>query len=227
MNTSDTTDFSLDFGEIAEEAWEQAGREMRSGYDLRTARRSLNLLMVEWQNRGINLWTVEEGSAPLLTGAGQYVLPPDTIDVIEAVVRTGSGESQSDLNLARINVSSWSAISNKLIQGRPLQMWVDRQRVAPVVNVWPVPDRSDFYTLVYWRLRRIQDAGNASNTPDVNYRFLPALTAGLAYKISMKDNELRANSQLLKQEYEDQFSLAAAEDRDKSSWYIRPSLRGY
>lgn len=227
MATSGTTAFTLDFTEIAEEAWEQAGREMRSGYDLRTARRSLNLLMVEWQNRGINLWTVDEGSIPLLMGDGQYQLPADTIDIIDSVVRTGSGSSQSDLNLARINVSSWSAISNKLIQGRPIQMWIDRQRDAPVVNVWPVPDRSDFYTMVYWRLRRIEDVGNGTNNPDVNYRFLPALTAGLAYKISMKDNELRANSQFLKQEYEDQFSLAAAEDRDKSSWYIRPGLRGY
>ena len=157
MTTSGTTAFDMDFTEIAEEAWERAGREMRSGYDLRTARRSMNLMTIEWQNRGINLWTIEEGTVTLTKSTSQYTLPADTIDLIEQVIRTNSGNTstQSDLTLNRIGVSTFASIPNKLTEGRPIQMWIDRQRDAPVLNLWPVPDKNDTYIIAYWRLRRI------------------------------------------------------------------------
>ena len=218
MATSGTTAFNMDFAEIAEEAWERAGREMRSGYDLRTARRSMNLLTLEWQNRGINLWTIDSDTVSLVTGTSQYTLPADTIDLLEQVIRTDSGDTtkQSDLNISRISVSDYSSIPNKLTRGRPIQVWIERLITAPRINVWPVPDSND-YTFVYWRMRRIEDAGNGVETADMNYRFLPSLVAGLAYGIAMKEPELAPRLQMLKTEYEAQFQLAAQEDRDKTS----------
>lgn len=171
MTTSGTTDFTLDFTEIAEEAFERAGREMRSGYDLRTARRSMNLMMIEWQNRGINLFTVEQGTIPLIAGTATYNLPADTIDLLEHVVRTGSGSNQQDLSISRISVSTYATIPSKTATGRPIQVWIERLRDNPKVTLWPVPDTAQPYTLVYWRLRRIQDAGSGVQTPDVNFRF--------------------------------------------------------
>ena len=224
MTTSGTTAFDMDFTEIAEEAWARAGREMRSGYDLRTARRSMNLMTIEWQNRGINLWTVAEGSVSLTTGTGQYNLPADTIDLLEQVIRTNAGNvnNQSDLTMTRISVSTFATIPNKLTRGRPIQVWIDRQRDQPQINVWPVPDSND-YTFVYWRLRRIQDAGNGVETADMNFRFLPCLVAGLAYHIAMKEPELAPRIELLKQEYEAQFILAAGEDREKTPFRFVPT----
>ena len=218
MATSGTTAFNMDFAEIAEEAWERAGREMRSGFDLRTARRSMNLLTLEWQNRGINLWTIDSDTVSLVTGTSQYTLPADTIDLLEQVIRTDSGDTtkQSDLNMSRISVSDYSSIPNKLTRGRPIQVWIERLITAPRINVWPVPDSND-YTFVYWRMRRIEDAGNGVETADMNYRFLPSLVAGLAYGIAMKEPELAPRLQMLKTEYESQFQLAAQEDRDKTS----------
>ena len=218
MATSGTTAFNMDFTEIAEEAWERAGREMRSGYDLRTARRSMNLLTIEWQNRGINLWTVDSGTVSLTTGTSQYTLPADTIDLLEQVIRTDSGNTtkQSDLNISRISVSTYASIPNKLTRGRPIQLWIERLVDAPRINIWPVPDSND-YTLVYYSLRRIQDAGNGAETADMNFRFLPCLVAGLAHGIAMKDPELAPRIQMLKAEYEAQFELAAGEDREKTS----------
>ena len=218
MATSGTATFNMDFAEIAEEAWERAGREMRSGYDLRTARRSMNLLTLEWQNRGINLWTIDSDTVSLVTGTSQYTLPADTIDLLEQVIRTDSGDTtkQSDLNMSRISVSDYSSIPNKLTRGRPIQVWIERLITAPRINVWPVPDSND-YTFVYWRMRRIEDAGNGVETADMNYRFLPSLVAGLAYGIAMKEPELAPRLQMLKTEYESQFQLAAQEDRDKTS----------
>lgn len=224
MTTSGTTAFDMDFTEIAEEAWARAGREMRSGYDLRTARRSMNLMTIEWQNRGINLWTVDEGSVSLTTGTGQYNLPADTIDLLEQVIRTNAGNvnNQSDLTMTRISVSTFATIPNKLTRGRPIQVWIDRQRDQPQINVWPVPDSND-YTFVYWRLRRIEDAGSGIETADMNFRFLPCLVAGLAYHIAMKEPELAPRIELLKQEYEAQFILAAGEDREKTPFRFVPT----
>lgn len=218
MATSGTTAFNMDFTEIAEEAWERAGREMRSGYDLRTARRSMNLLTIEWQNRGINMWTIDEGTISLTTGTSQYNLPADTIDLLEQVIRTDSGDTskQSDLTINRISVSTYASIPNKLSRGRPIQVWIERLRDQPRINVWPVPDSND-YTFKYYRLRRVEDAGNGVETADMNFRFLPCLVAGLAYYISMKDPELAPRIPLLKSVYDEQWGLAAGEDREKTS----------
>ena len=225
MATSGTTAFNMDFTEIAEEAYERAGSEMRSGYDLRTARRSMNLLTIEWQNRGINLWTIDSGTISLTTGTSQYNLPADTIDLLEHVVRTDSGDTnkQSDINISRVSVSTYSSIPNKLTRGRPLQVWIERLRDTPRINVWPVPDSND-YTFVYYRMRRIEDAGNGVETADMNFRFLPCLVSGLAYQLAMKNPELAPRLPTLKAEYEGQFELAAGEDREKASFRITPRI---
>lgn len=191
MTTSGTTTFNLNLNELVEEAFERCGAELRTGYDLKTARRSLNLLTIEWANRGINLWTVDTASIPLIAGTATYPLPIDTIDLIDHVIRTNSGTvSQTDINISRITVDTYSSIPNKTSPGRPIQIYVNRQSGAtdptlgvmvPTVTVWPVPNQTGAYTLVYWRLRRIQDAGNGVTTQDIPFRFLPAMTAGLAY----------------------------------------------
>ena len=223
MTTSGTTAFNMDFTEIAEEAWERAGREMRSGYDLRTARRSMNLMTIEWQNRGINLWTIDEGSVSLTNGVAQYDLPADTIDLLEQVIRTGSGANQQDLTISRISVSTYASIPAKSNTGRPIQVWIERLRDNPRINVWPVPD-SDDYTFRYWRMRRVQDAGSGVETADMNFRFLPCLVAGLAYHIAMKVPELAERIPMLKQVYEEQFQLAAEEDREKTPARFVPRI---
>ena len=226
MASSGTTAFDMDFTEIAEEAWERAGREMRSGYDLRTARRSMNLLTIEWQNRGLNLWTIDSGTQTLTAGTSQYTLPADTIDLLDHVIRTNAGNTttQSDLTINRIGVSSYAAIPNKLTQGRPLQVWVERLKTAPRINLWPVPDDSQTYTFVYWRLRRVEDAGNGVETADMNFRFLPCLVAGLAYHIAMKVPELVTRVDMLKAAYDEQYNLAAGEDREKTSERFVPRV---
>lgn len=226
MSTSGTTAFTLDFTEIAEEAWERAGREMRSGYDLRTARRSMNLMSIEWQNKGINMWTIDEGSINMVKGQAEYDLPADTIDLLEHVVRTGAGNvsTQSDLSISRISVSTYASIPNKLAPGRPIQMLVERLRDNPKIKVWPVPDQDNYYVIRYWRMRRIQDAGSGIETPDVSFRFLPCLVAGLAYHIAMKVPELQPRLQMLKAEYDMQWDLAAGEDREKAPVRFVPRM---
>ena len=294
MTTSGTSSFDLDFSELAEEAWERAGREMRSGYDLRTARRSMNLMTVEWQNRGINMWTIDQGAFTMTPGQNTYALPTDTIDLLEQVIRTGANDSstQFDLTISRISVSTYASIPNKITQARPIQVWVQRLSgqisptsstlttsinstattivlssvvglpttgfikldneiinygyitgttlyncfrgqanttaashtagVAvynpnlPAVTVWPTPDDSQTYQFLYWRMRRIQDSGTGVNTADINFRFLPCLVAGLAYYIAMKVPELMPRLPMLKQAYDEQFDLAAGEDREKA-----------
>lgn len=223
MAVTGTTDFNLEFTEVAEEAWERAGREMRSGYDLRTARRSMNLMTIEWQNRGINMWTIDEGSINLVQGQSTYDLPADTIDLLEHVIRTGAGSvsTQADLTITRISVSTYATIPNKLTQARPIQVWVQRLRDNPKVTVWPVPDQgtalNPYYIFKYWRMRRIDDAGAGAETADVQFRFLPALTAGLAYHIAMKVPELMERVPMLKAAYDEAFALAAEEDREKAA----------
>jgi hypothetical protein len=228
MTTTGTTLFNLDFAELAEEAWERAGREMRSGYDLRTARRSMNLLTIEFANRGINMWTIVPGTITLTPGVSTYPLPADTIDIIEHVIRTNAGNPslQSDLTISRISVSTYSSIPAKLTQGRPIQIFVRRLRDAPEVVLWPVPDPSTVYTLAYYRLRRIQDAGSGAQTQDAPFRFLPAIAAGLAYHIAVKTPELASRVQMLKQIYDEQFDLAASEDREKASVRFVPRMYG-
>ena len=295
MTTTGTTLFNMDFTEVAEEAWERAGREMRSGYDLRTARRSMNLMTIEWQNKGINMWTMEQGVITLTPGLATYALPTDTIDLLEQVIRTGqnTASTQADLTITRISVSTYATMPNKLQQARPIQVWVQRLSgevnptdsvlsgaltstdttitldtvvglagsgfirlgsediyytyvsgntlggvfrgqnnttaaaqadgtavfvpQLPAVTVWPTPDNSTTYQFVYWRLRRVQDAGAGSATADMNFRFLPALTAGLAYHIAVKVPELMPRIQMLKQIYDEAFDIAAGEDREKAA----------
>jgi hypothetical protein len=292
--TSGSTAFNMEFTEIAEEAWERAGREMRSGYDLRTARRSMNLMTIEWANRGLNMWTIEQGSITLVPGLNTYPLPTDTIDLLDQVIRTGqnSASTQADLNISRISVSTYATIPNKLQQARPIQVWIQRlsgevnptsltlataigatdttitlsstvglaaagyinlgsetiyygyisgndlgncfrgqndtTAVAhsvgvkvyvaqlPAVTVWPTPDNTTTYQFVYWRMRRIQDAGSGVQVADMNFRFLPCVVAGLAYYIAMKVPELVTRMDMLKQAYDEQFTLAAGEDHEKA-----------
>jgi len=223
MATSGTTAFNMDFTEIAEEAWERAGREMRSGYDLRTARRSMNLMTIEWQNRGLNLWTIDEGTVSLVSGTAQYTLPTDTVDLLEQVIRTGSGSTQQDLTINRISVSTYASIPNKTTTGRPIQFWIERLVDAPRINVWPVPDSND-YTFKYWRMRRIEDAGRGIETADMPFRFLPCLVAGLAYHIAMKTPELQQRIPILKAMYEEEFERAASEDRVKTNARFVPRI---
>ena len=225
MTTSGTTAFNMDFTEIAEEAWERAGREMRSGYDLRTARRSMNLMTIEWQNRGINMWTIDSGTINLVSGTSRYALPADTIDLLEHQIRTNNGNAstQADLTISRISVSTYATIPNKLSQGRPIQLYVERLRDAPHVNVWPVPNNND-YVLYYWRMRRIEDAGSGVQTADMNFRFFPCLVAGLAYHIAMKVPELVDRIPMLKAVYDEQYELAAGEDREKTAERFVPRI---
>ena len=295
MTTTGTTLFNMDFTEIAEEAWERAGREMRSGYDLRTARRSMNLMTIEWQSKGINMWTMEQGIINLTPGLSTYALPTDTIDLLEHVIRTGSNtaSTQADLTITRISVSTYATIPNKLSQARPIQVWIQRLSgetnptnsvlvgaitstdttitlstvvglanagfirlgtediyygyvtgntlggvfrgqnnttaasqadgtavfvpQLPAVTVWPTPDNSTPYQFVYWRLRRVQDAGAGVSTADMNFRFLPCLVAGLAYHIAVKVPELMPRIEMLKMMYNETFEIAAGEDREKAA----------
>jgi len=237
MTTSGTSTFNLDLNSLCEEAFERCGSELRTGYDLRTARRSLNLLTIEWANRGINLWTIEQGSFVLVPGTATYDLPIDTIDLVDHVIRTGTGSNQTDININRISVTTYAVIPNKNATGRPVQVWINRQSGAtypaggrpygtdattgidsPNVTVWPTPDSSQTYTFVYWRMRRIQDAGDGgTKTQDIPFRFIPCMVAGLAYYLAMKLPNIDPQRRMeLKADYEQQFQLAADEDREKA-----------
>lgn len=223
MTTSGVATLNFDVNEILQEAWERAtgGMDMRAGYQLRTARRSLNLLLLEWANKGINLFTIEEIVVPLVAGQDEYTLPADTVDLIEHVYRTGTGQSQTDRTLTRITVSTYATLVNKQTQGVPNQIYIDRQ-IQPVIHIYPVPLTNA--TLVCWRLRRIQDALTGSNTMDMPFRFIPALIAGTAFHIAMKVPEGAGRVELLKSAYNEAWMDAADEDRDRSSWYVTPGI---
>jgi hypothetical protein len=309
MSTSGTTTFNLDLNNLIEEAFERCGAELRTGYDMRTARRSLNLLTIEWANRGINLWTIEQGQIAMVTGQAIYPIPINTIDLLDTVVRQNNGvtSNQIDINISRISESTYSTIPNKLTTGRPIQVWFNRQsgqsnpttvylaqsinatdtsitvsdastlpiggfvkidnetisyanvignvltncyrgqngttaaghtasptnlltvQNIPSINVWPTPDAGGGpYTFVYWRLRRVQDAGtNGTVEPDIPFRLLPCMVAGLAFYMSQKlpDGQMRA--QFLKQEYEEQWLLASTEDREKAASRFVPRTTFY
>lgn len=295
MSTTGTTAFNLDVNDLIEEAFERCGKELRSGYDFRTARRSLNLLTIEWANRGINLWTIEQGVIPMVTGQAMYPYPVDTIDMMDMVIRQQSGTlNQIDINISRISESTYMTLPNKLAQGRPIQVWVNRQsgqenlssallasnvssstttisltstaglassgfikigsetisypnisgndlincargqngttaaahtagatitvQNLPCINVWPTPNApGDQYTFVYYRLRRVQDAGSGTYVQDIPFRFIPPMVAGLAYQLSTKLPDVDMNRiPMLKADYEQQFQLAADEDREKA-----------
>jgi hypothetical protein len=304
--TSGSTSFNLDLNDLIEEAYERAGIEVRTGYEFRTARRSLNLMTIEWANRGINLWTIQEGAIAMVTGQAIYPLPADTIDLLDHVVRQNNGtpSTQSDINITRISESTYSTIPNKLTNGRPIQVWVNRQTAQtnatsvtlsstitstdttitlsdvsgltttgfikidsetigytnvsgnslinclrgqngttaaahtsgaaiyvqnlPCINVWPTPDAGGDYTFVYWRLRRLQDAGNGVNVEDIPFRLIPCMVAGLAFYIAAKRPDadpMRVS--FLKDEYEQQWLLAAQEDREKASDRFVPRVLFY
>jgi hypothetical protein len=307
MSTSGTSTFNLDLNNLIEEAFERCGTELRTGYDMRTARRSLNLLTVEWANRGINLWTIEQGQIDLVTGQALYPIPTNTIDLLDHVVRQNNGiqSTQVDLNITRISESTYSTIPNKLTQGRPIQVWLNRQtgqsnavatvlngsisatatsitvtdasqfssagfikidsevisypnvvgnvltncargqngttaaahntaaaitvQNLPCINVWPTPDAGGGpYTFVYWRLRRIQDAGtNGTVEQDIPFRLLPCLVAGLAFYLSQKLPDGLARMQVLKSEYEEQWLMASTEDREKAASRFVPRMTFY
>jgi len=218
--TSGTVAFKLDILQICEEAYERAGGEMRTGYDLRSARRSLELLGLEWVNRGINLWTVTEGTLDLVSGTKTYTLADDCIDVLDAVVRDGTGATQTDYNLTRLSVSTYAQTSNKNTSSRPTSMYVDRQNRA-TVTLYPEPNDSaqDF---VYWYIRRIEDMGANTNNNDMPERAIPALVAGLAFNIALKRPEFEARVPILKGHYEEQYELMASEDRSKASLIFSP-----
>jgi len=212
MTTSGTAVWNLDIADAIEEAYERAGLEARTGYDYRTARRSLNILSAEWSNRGLNLWTVQENSLVLTPGTKTYTLPADTIDIIETIIRVNSNGTPLDYTVSRIGVGDYATLPNKNSTGRPLQIYMDRQ-VNPTYTLWPVPDLP--YTIIYWTMRRIQDATNATDVMDMPVRFVPALVSGLAFQLAMKRPEAAARVPMLKAEYMEQFQLAADEDRGR------------
>lgn len=237
--TTATTDFNLDLNTIVEEAFERCGAELRSGYDLRTAKRSLSLLLMDWANRGINLWTLEQGTHTLSYNVGTYDLAADTVDLLDHVIRTGTGTNQIDINISRISSSTYVAIPNKNATGRPIQIWINRRTgatdsagnvVYPQFTVWPKPDNSTTYTLYYTRLRRMFDVGNGSNGQDIPFRFLPCMVAGLAYMLSMKIQGADVRTAILKAQYDEAWDLAAGEDREKAAVRFVPResfLGGY
>lgn len=224
--TSGTTAFNLDLNSLIEEAFERCGAELRSGYDMRTARRSLNLLLLDWANRGINMWTIDQGTIPLVYGTSTYDLPVDTVDLLDHVIRTGTDSNQTDINISRISVSTYATIPNKNATGRPIQVWIERRTGAtsaanvvqnPRFTVWPMPDNSTNYTFVYWRLRRMDDAGDGINGEDIPFRLLPALVSGLAFMLSLKLPGADQRSMGLKAMYDEDWQRAADEDREKAS----------
>jgi len=224
MTTSGTWSFGLDIGDLIEEAYERIGKEARTGYDYRTARRSLDLLLLEWQNKGLNLWTIKSASQALTAGTASYTLSGEKLDIIEGLLRTDAGDTtkQTDLHMRRISVSNYAHQTNKLTQGRPTQYWVERSPDAITVYMWPVPDSSS-YTFVYYYMEQIEDSGKpASNKVDIPVRHLPSLTAGLAYYLALKTPSAAANVPGLKAVYDEQWNLAADSAREKASFFIRP-----
>lgn len=216
-----------DIAELFEEAYERAGLEMRTGYDLKTARRSLNLLTLEWQNRGLNLFTIESGTQALTAGTASYTMPTDTIDLIEHQLRTGSGVNQVDTSLERISVSTYAQQTNKNTTGRPTQIYVARNISDVTVTLWPVPDATTSYTLFYYRLKGIDGlASGIGTSAAIPPRFVPALVSGLAYQIAMKKPDAAPRVSALKADYDEQFALAASEDEDRSSSRFVPYM-GY
>jgi len=220
MATSGTAVFNPDISEIIEEAYERIGSESISGYDVRTARRSINILGLEWANRQVHLWTISSATVALTTATATYTLPADTIDLLDVVIRTTTGGVNTDLAIGRLSVGEYSAIPVKTTPGRPVQFYVDRQIAAPTITVWPVPPDTT-YTLVYWRMRRIQDAGtDGAITMDVAARAIPAFIAGLAYYLGMKKAPERLPE--LKAIYDEQFLMMTEEDRERASFRVMP-----
>ena len=219
MTTSNSTNFELDVADYIEEAFERCGLEVRTGYDLQTAKRSLNIMLAEWANRGLNQWTIEQRTQALTANDSDYSLGTDVIDILSAVVHRGT----TDFSMSRISRDAYLSTPSKTTTGRPTQFFLDRQ-ITPNLKIWPTPENSTD-TIVYDALTRIQDADSAINTMEIPFRFYPCLTAGLAYYISMKKAPDRI--QLLKSVYEEEFERAMGEDRDRSSFTVTPQLSFY
>ena len=230
MSTSGTANWNINILDIIEEAYERVGIEVKGGYEIRTARRSLNLLSMEWANRGLNLWCVEQGTLSLTPGTATYPLPDDTIDILEGVIRTYAGQTnqQTDIAITRISFVTYNALPNKLLRGTPIQYYVARDTTTPEITFWQVPDDTISRQFVYYRLRRQQDVGtNANNNMDVPFRFVPALIAGLAYQLACKRPEAFARIPELKALYEEEFQRAADEDRQRSAVMLVPGGYGW
>jgi hypothetical protein len=217
MATSGSRDFNMDVGEIIEEAYERCGLEVRTGYDAKTARRSLNLMFADWANRGVNLWTVQQGTATLVQGTATVTLTADVVDVLEMVLRRDG----TDYEIERISRGEYVTLPDKTTQGRPSQFWFNKQ-IDPIINLWAVPENSTDQ-IVYYYVQRIEDADALVNTTDMPFRFYPCMVAGLAYYLAMK----RAPQlvQLLKTVYEEEFQRAADEDEDRVPLKLQPSIQ--
>lgn len=227
MTTSGTTTFGPDLIDLIEDAYEMVGIEVRGGYDMKTARRSLDMLFREWGNRGINMWTLKQFTVPVVaTGYTLVVtLPADTIDLLDAAWRTGTGEAQIDASLTRLSGMQWAGLSNKnQTAGGPSQYYVQRV-VPPILRLWPSPTEDG--TIVCWGLRSIEDTGAYTNTADIPPRFLPALVSGLAYYLALKSPNAAPRIPMLQAEYDRQWTLAAEEDRDRASFVMVPDLSAY
>jgi hypothetical protein len=222
MATSGVSDFNLEFDDLISEAYERCGLEERDGYDMRTARRSLNLMFAEWANRGLNLWTIEQREITMVAGQPEYTMPADTVNALSAVIRTNAGtQQQQDITIDRISQNEYLHLPDKLTTSRPAQYYV--QRTVPTkLFVYPAPDNTQPYIFRYYAIRRIQNAGAYTNTADISFRFLPALAAGLAYHMSVKKAPER--TVMLKQIYDEEFQRAAQEDRDIASVYLTPDF---
>ena len=221
MSTSGTTTFDLDIDELIEEAFERCGMRMMAGYQLKSARRSLNLIFLDWANRGLNLWTIEQATSAVTAGTANFTIGEDTVNILSAVIRETSGTTNTDISIERISREEYLNVPNKTIQARPSQYYVERTN-TPKVYLYPAADKA--YTFLYYRIRRIQDAGIYTNETDVNFRFLPCIVSGLAYQLSLKFAPERTTA--LKQFYEEDFARAAAEDRDTASVSFVPDLGG-
>jgi|TARA_R100001079_G_C4431296_1_gene144312 hypothetical protein len=221
MSTSGTTTFDLDIDELIEEAFERCGMRMMAGYQLKSARRSLNLIFLDWANRGLNLWTIEQATSAVTAGTANFTVSDDTVNILSAVIRETSGSTNTDISIQRISREEYLNVPNKTVQARPSQYYVERTN-TPKVYLYPAADKA--YTFLYYRIRRIQDAGIYTNETDVNFRFLPCIVSGLAYQLSLKFAPERTTA--LKQFYEEDFARAAAEDRDTASVSFVPDLGG-
>jgi hypothetical protein len=219
MTVSNSTDFELDVADYVEEAFERCGLEARTGYDLKTAKRSLNLMLADWANRGLNQWTIQQRTISLVKSDGEYSLDTDVIDILAVVIRRDG----TDFSISRVSRDEFLSIPTKTTEGRPTQFFLDRQ-ITPNLKVWPLPENGTD-VLIFDCLTRINDADTAKNTMEVPFRFYPCLAAGLAYYISLKRAPERV--QMLKAVYEEEFRRAIDEDRDRASFQISPSLRNY
>jgi len=224
MATSNSTNFEPDVTEFVEEAFERCGLELRTGYDLKTAKRSINLMLAEWANRGLNQWTIEQATQTVTKGTNQYTLDSNVIDILDCSLRRDTDGTNLDLQMTKISRSEFLNIPTKSTQARPNQFFLDKQ-ISPVLNIWPTPENSTD-VLVFNKLVRMDDADTATNTMDMPFRFYPCFAAGLAYYIAIKKAPDRVG--MLKQMYEDEFERAMSQDEDTASFRISPYLRnGY